>query len=30
MIMHIAIVNALEVSGESKAFHLSKEIRVIG
>jgi hypothetical protein len=30
MTMHIAIVHASEVSPESKAFHLSKEIRVIG
>ena len=30
MTVHTAIVNAFEVSAESKTFHLSKEIRVIG
>jgi hypothetical protein len=28
--VHVAVVSALEVSSESKAFHLSKETRVIG
>ncbi len=30
MTVHLAIVNAFEVSPESKAFHLSEEIWVIG
>lgn len=30
MIVNIAIVNTFEVFAESKALHLSKEIRVIG
>jgi len=30
MTMHVAIVNALEVSAESQTLHLAEEIRVVG